>query len=332
MAKISRGLAGAVAFGAMLTVAGGHALAQRMALSPECRAPIRDQCAAASDRRSCIIRVLQTLPDDCRKQMSAGVAAPRAPGMVEHAYGRDPLQKLDLKRAAGAGAAPLIVFIHGGGWSIGDKGQAVGAKADHFAGMGFAFASLNYRLVPAASVEQQAADIAAGIAWLRANAAAHGIDPDRIVVMGHSAGAHLAALVASDPAFLAAAKVPFSALKGAVLLDGAGYDVATQMASPVNRVGTMYGAAFGTDPARHRRLSPLHHAAAPNAPKWLILAVAQRADSTAQGTALAAALTRAGAAARVVGVPDSSHAMLNRQLGTAGDFATSQIDAFLGAL
>ena len=64
----------------------------------------------------------------------------------------------------------------------------------------------------------------------------------------------------------------------------------------------------------------------------MILAVAQRRDSSAQGQALAAALTRAGSKAHMVPVPDSSHAKLNHQLGTAGDFATARVDAFLGTL
>lgn len=334
MARISRSWVGASALGTIMTIAGGHALAQRAQISPECRQPIREQCAGASDRRSCIARAMQSLSDDCRKQISRAAAAetPPAQGMVEHSYGTDPLQKLDLRRAAGAGRAPLIVFIHGGGWSIGDKSNAIAAKADHFSARGLAFASLNYRLVPAATVEQQAGDIASAIAWLTGHAADQGIDSGRIIIMGHSAGAHLAALVASDPSYLTAVKVPFAAVKGAVLLDGAAYDVAVQAANPRNRVADMYAAAFGKNPARHRRLSPLHHAAAPNAPSWLILAIAERRDSSAQGQALAAALTRAGAKALMVHVPNSSHGKLNRQLGAAGDFATNTVDAFLSGL
>lgn len=251
---------------------------------------------------------------------------------VELAYGADPAQKLDLARTVLSRQVPLIVFVHGGGWAIGDKTQATGAKAVHFNQRGWAFASVNYRLVPAATVEQQAADVARALAFLRTHAIERGIDSGRIVLIGHSSGAHLAALVASDPRYLAAAKVPMSAIRGVVLLDGAGYDVARQMASPVNRVAAMYTAAFGADPARHKRLSPIAHAAAPNAANWLLLAVAQRPDSTAQSNLLAAALVAAGSAARVVPVANSSHAMLNRQLGTDGDAATAAVDAFIANL
>ena len=251
---------------------------------------------------------------------------------AELAYGADPAQKLDLARPVLNRQVALIVFVHGGGWASGDKTQATGAKAVHFNQRGWAFASVNYRLVPTATVEQQAADVASALAYLRSHAVERGIDPRRIVLIGHSSGAHLAALVASDPRYLAPAKVPMSAIRGVVLLDGAGYDVARQMASPVNRVAAMYSAAFGTDPARHKRLSPIAHSAAPNAANWLLLAVAQRADSTAQSEAFAAALVKAGSAARVVRIKDSSHARLNHQLGIAGDAATAEVDAFLAAL
>ena len=100
------------------------------------------------------------------------------------------------------------MFVHGGGWSIGDKRTGAGVKAAHFTAQGWAFASVNYRLVPGATVEQQANDIASAIAFARIHAAENGLDPDRIVVMGHSAGAHLAALVGTDPRYLKAAGVP----------------------------------------------------------------------------------------------------------------------------
>jgi acetyl esterase/lipase len=150
--------------------------------------------------------------------------------------------------------------------------------------------------------------------------------------MGHSAGAHLAALVGTDPAYLAGAGLPMSALDGIILLDGAGYDIAKQMAQPGNLVAGMYDAAFGRDIKRQQALSPTLHATAPNAARWLVLPVARRPDSMAQSTVLAAALNAAGAQAKVVPVPGESHGSLNKGLGEAGDFATAEIDRFLGSL
>jgi len=225
----------------------------------------------------------------------------------------------------------VVLFVHGGGWSIGDKAHAAGDKARWANGKGWAFASANYRLVPNATVEQQAADVATAIAWLRANAAAQGLDPDRIVLMGHSAGAHLVALVGTDTRYLQAAGVPLGAVKGIVLLDGAGYDVPTQASAEMNIVKPMYEAAFSKDPKQQAALSPTRHAAAPNVGRWLILPIERRADSQAQSKGLAEALNRAGASATVVVVPDESHGSLNKGLGEAGDFATQQVERFLAA-
>jgi acetyl esterase/lipase len=314
------------------TAIGGVALAQRERLPAECRQEIMQLCRGyGGGFRQCIMTALPKLSDPCRKAIGERAAASSAPapGTVEHAYGADPKQRLDLVKPAGVSKAPALLFVHGGGWAIGDKAHAAGDKAKWANSKGWAFASANYRLVPQATVESQAADIASAIAWLRSNAAKEGLDPDRIVLMGHSAGAHLAALVGTDPQYLKAAGVPMSAIKGVVLLDGAGYDIAQQAAAPHNPVKSRYDAAFGADPKRQAALSPTRQAAAPNVSRWLILPIERRADSQAQSKGLADALNRAGASASVVAVPDESHGSLNKGLGEAGDFATEQVEGFL---
>jgi len=314
------------------TMLGGVALAQRERLPKECRQEIMQLCKGAEGGlRQCIMTALPKLSDPCRKAIGERAAAryPPAPGTVEHAYGADPKQRLDLVRPAGVSSAPVLLFVHGGGWSIGDKAHAAGDKARWANSKGWAFASANYRLVPQATVEQQAADVASAIAWLRANAAREGLDPDRIVLMGHSAGAHLVALIGTDTRYLQAARVPLGAVKGVVLLDGAGYDVPTQASAEMNIVKPMYEAAFSKDPKRQAALSPTRHATAPNVSRWLILPIERRADSQAQSKGLAEALNRAGASATVAAVPDESHGSLNKGLGEAGDFATVKVEKFM---
>jgi acetyl esterase/lipase len=316
------------------TALGGVAVAQRERLPAECRQEIVQLCRGAEGGfRQCLMTALPKLSDPCRKMIGerAAAAYPPLPGTIEHAYGADLLQKLDLVKPAGVARAPILLFIHGGGWSIGDKAHAAPEKAEWANGQGWAFASANYRLVPQATVEQQAADVAGAIAWLRANAAKEGLDPNRIVLMGHSAGAHLVALVGTDPQYLKAASVPMSAVKGVVLLDGAGYDVPTQASAEMNLVKPMYEAAFSTDPKRQAALSPAQHTAAPNVSRWLILPIERRQDSQAQSMSLADALQRAGASATVTVVPGESHGSLNKGLGDDGDFATAQIDKFLAS-
>jgi len=322
--------------GVAALLVGSMAVAQqRERLPAQCRQEVMALCQSAmgGGMRACVRSVLPKLSDACRKAIGErGASDPTVPGTREPAYGSDAKQRLDLLVPANAKSAPLLLFVHGGGWSIGDKRSGASVKAAHFTAEGWAFASANYRLVPQATVEQQAADIASAIAWARSNAAAHGLDPDRIVLMGHSAGAHLVALVGTDPRYLAAAGVPIAAVKGVILLDGAGYDIAGQMARPGNPVGAMYDAAFSKDPARQKALSPTLHAAAPNVARWLMLPIERRDDSKAQSEALAAALRPAGASAKVFAVPGESHGSLNKGLGEAGDFATGEVDKFLAAL
>nr|WP_294848905.1 alpha/beta hydrolase [uncultured Sphingomonas sp.] len=303
--------------------------------SPECRQQLMEMCSGAGGgMRQCLRTAFPKFSDDCRKAASerAMARAERPTGMQEFAYGADPKQKLDLIVPAGVTKAPLLFFVHGGGWSIGDKAAGEATKAPWANGLGWAFASVNYRLVPQATVEQQAADLANALAWARANAAKQGLDPDRVVLMGHSAGAHLIALLGTDTSYLAKAGVPLSAIKGVILLDGAGYDIAPQMASGRNPVESMYDAAFGKDVARQKALSPTLHAAAPNVANWLILPIERRADSQTQSKELAAALAKAGASAKVVVVPDKTHGSLNKEIGEKGDFATGEVERFLASV
>jgi len=250
---------------------------------------------------------------------------------IELAYGPAPLQNLDYYRPSAQGF-PLVVFVHGGAWNAGDKANATGKeKTDHFLAQGYAFASLNYRLVPSCTVEEQAQDVASALVFLLGHAQELGFDPDHVVLMGHSAGAHLAALVGTDMQYLAAVGLDPDALRGIVLIDGAAYDVPYQVANVGKMMQRTYLEAFGKDEARQLELSPIHHAAAPNTGAFLILHV-QRPDSIAQSNALAGALKDAGTDARVFsfdGKGLAGHLEINRRLGESSYPATPVVDQWL---
>ncbi|MFN4356671.1 alpha/beta hydrolase [Sphingopyxis alaskensis] len=259
--------------------------------------------------------------------------APKAPGSETISYGRDPLQALDLWRAKSAkGPAPLIVFVHGGGWKRGDKDNATGRfKAVHYPEQGYAFASINYRLVPAATVEQQAADVAGAVKALIDRAGSLGIDRRRIVLMGHSAGAHLVALVGTDQRYLRGAGLSFADIAGVIPIDGAAYDVAAQMQDGPPIMQKTYRQAFGSDPVRQKALSPTQQAAAPNAREFLLLYV-QRADGVRQAKALGAALEKGGSRVEHGSFPGEGlkgHAEINRSLGDPAYAPTGFVDDWL---
>lgn len=249
-------------------------------------------------------------------------------------YGEDRLQALMYWPGASADA-PLVVFVHGGGWSRGDMRMMQGSdKLEHWQAAGYAVASVNYRLVPDATVEQQANDVAAALAYLKGNARRLGFDGERIALTGHSAGAHLVALVGTDPQYLRGAGLSFADLDGVLPLDGAGYDVPDQMDENARLMGDTYRNAFGTDPVRQRALSPTLHASAPNAADFLILHV-QRDDARRQSEALGAALRDAGTPAVVQGFTGRGlrgHAEINRRLGDPDYPATAVVDAWLARI
>ena len=314
----------------------------------ECRAEIQRLCGG--DRaalRTCLRDRYAELSEGCqaalRERMEArggqaGMrgegkgAATQAPSPQTLSYGSDALQALDLWVPQGGKPAPLVLFVHGGGWKRGSKDNASSrAMPGHMLGQGYAYASINYRLVPAATVEQQAADVAAALAYLLKRADELGIDRSRVVLTGHSAGAHLVALVGTDERYLKAAGLSFADIDGVMPNDGAGYDVPTQIAGAGPMMKSTYAEAFGTDPARQKALSPITHTAAPNAPAFLLLHV-QRPDGVAQAKALAEALKRGGTPVEIGSFPGEGmqgHAEINRRLGEPDYPATPVMDAWL---
>ena len=267
------------------------------------------------------------------RAQAADKSAPEVPAPQVLSYGPDEAQRLNLWLPAGAKRpAPLVVFVHGGGWKRGSADNATGKwKAAHYPGEGYAFASINYRLVPGATVEDQAADVAAALKALIDQAGKLGIDRSRIVLMGHSAGAQLVALVGTDERYLKGAGLSFAALKGVIPIAGAAYDVAAQMKDGPQMMQATYAQAFGTDPARQRALSPTLQAGAPNAPKFLLLYV-QRADGLRQSAALAKALEAGGTSVETGSFPGEGlmgHMEINDRLGDPDYAATAVVDAWL---
>jgi acetyl esterase/lipase len=278
----------------------------------------------------CAGTTMAQVGESLRDRIGKRRESPASLGKEELSYGTDPLQKLDYWKPTTPGS-PLVIYVHGGGWKRGDKSLAANEKAVHYLRQGYAFASLGYRLVPACKVEDQAQDVADAIAYLIKDAEKLGFDGKRVVLMGHSAGAHLSALVGTDMSYLEKAGLGPTALRGVIPLDGACYDVPRQIAEGGNFMHDIYMNAFGADPERQKALSPISHAAAPNAPSVLILHV-QRVDGTAQSKALGEALRKAGTPAVVKGFDGHGligHARINRSMGDPSYPPTPVVDEWL---
>ena len=232
---------------------------------------------------------------------------------------------------------PVLFWIHGGGWQQGDK-QDVGLKPAVAHERGMVFVAANYRLLPNCTMEELTDDVAAAVGWVRRNIAAHGGDPDRIIIGGHSAGAQLAALICVDPQWLKAHDVPLTALRGCIPVDGDTYDIPKIIMTAEHRQ-MLYGGKmftyghrqkFGNDPEKHVSFSAVTHVAPDRGiPPFLLLYFSGNPDTTAQARRLEAVLQQAGIKSRAYGRGDTNHSQLNNDLGKPGDAATAEFLAFL---
>lgn len=235
---------------------------------------------------------------------------------------------------------PVMFWIHGGGWQVGDKSD-VGLKPKVLTERGFVFVSTNYRLVPDVSMEELIGDVARSLGWVHRNIAKYGGDPTRIFIGGHSAGAQLAALMCVDDRYLKREGVLFDALKGCVPVDGDTYDIPKIIMTAEHRQA-IYGGKmftfghrqkFGNDPEKHVDFSAVTHVAKDKGiPPFLILFFAGNPDTTAQARRLETVLREASVPATAYGKQDSNHSRLNDELGTPNDPATLELFKFLDAL
>ncbi|WP_419189199.1 sulfatase-like hydrolase/transferase [Stieleria marina] len=260
---------------------------------------------------------------------SVSAAAPIVKRDIRYAETNNDAQTLDVYRPDAGENHPIVIWIHGGGWRLGDK-RAVQQKPQAFVEQGYVFVSVNYRLVPDVTIEAMAGDIAKAVKHVRANAIQYGGDANRLFLAGHSAGAHLAALVCTDQRYLNKKGLQLSDIKGCVPVDTAAYDAAKLIGALGRFKSALYTAAFGRDVVSQNLRSPMSHVSTGKGiPPFLILHVASRVDSAQQSNAFAKALNRANTEATVYAAVDKSHASINRELGISGDAATKQVFQFL---
>ena len=251
---------------------------------------------------------------------------------LAYAEPKNERQTLDVYAPAEGKDHPIIVYIHGGGWKAGDK-KGVQKKPQAFTDKGFVFVSTNYRFVPNVTVKEMTADIAKAIRFVHDHAKEHGGDPNSIVVMGHSAGAHLAALVCTDDSYLKAEKLPMTVLKGCVPVDVSVYDIPKRLKDGGSVPPETFTKLFGETEESQRDYSPAAHVAkGKGIPPFLILHVADRPDTKAQSHWLADKLKDAGVEAKVVAAEGKTHGTINSDLGLPDDKPTKELFEFLDGL
>lgn len=242
------------------------------------------------------------------------------------AYGPDRAQKFDVYLPAHAANAPILFMVHGGGWRHGDKDmdRVVENKVARWVPKGIIFVTANYRMDDNVTPLQEADDVAAALVKVQAMAAGWGGDPDNVILMGHSAGAHLVALINAAPGIATAKGARM--WKGTISLDSGALDVPAIMNARHMR---LYDEAFGKDPAAWTAASPIDRLQGATQP-LLGICRQRSADSCPQNRAFAKKANSLGGKVEVQPEP-MTHGEINSELGLPGAY-TDRVEAFMRGL
>ena len=248
--------------------------------------------------------------------------------------------RLDFFRPAASAEAgwPILVFVHGGGWTTGDRALTVSGRDVYrnigrfFAARGVGVAVISYRLQPQASWREQLDDVGAALRWVYAHAERIGADPNAIFLSGHSAGAHLATYVVLDEERLEALGVPPSSLCGLILVSGAAFDLTDARTWELGASRSYYEERFrGADPSDRwlHDASPVRFARQSSPPALILYAGSESEELKRQSQVLHEALVAAGGSSRLLRVPGEGHQRILLTLSRADKVATPAMLDFI---
>jgi len=215
---------------------------------------------------------------------------------------------LDMYLPTQGEAWPTVVLVHGGGWIVNDK-SIVANVAVALARRSMAVACPNYRLSPRVQQPYHAADAASAVAWVKRNAHRFGADADRLILIGYSSGAQLAALIASDAGYLARHDMSPDEIKGVIVISGA-YDF--------ENTPLIFWPVFTSKPEMWKRVSPIQHIRK-GLPPFLILYgendLTWPGNIETQSRKFFSALKAKGATARIMRIKDHDHDSIMAHIG-----------------
>lgn len=243
------------------------------------------------------------------------------------AYGPSEAQTMDVYLPPDPQSAPVILMVHGGAWTMGDKSMSrmFTNKVTYWLPRRYIFIAIDNRLLPAADPLEQANDVARALAFAQDKAKTWGGDPTRFVLMGHSAGAHLVDLLAADPAI--AYSQGAKPWLGTISLDTATLDVSETMSA---RHYGFYDSAFGKDPAYWAKASPMQRLTAAPKPMLLVCSTVRPDHPCPQTQRFVAKVTSMGGKATLL--PENlTHRAINENLGLPGTY-TDAVEMFLRSL
>ena len=240
-------------------------------------------------------------------------------------YGTAERNRLDVFTPERAGGArPVLIYVHGGGFMRGDKTAANSPFYDNVAlwavRNGLIGVNMTYRLAPQATWPNGSQDMAAAVAWVKANIASHGGDPSRVYLMGSSAGANHVASYVAFPEFHAA---PGSGLAGAILLSGSPFNLT------VFDNMKAYAPYFGADAAKYPALSPTPGLAKTPAALMVVYAGLDPPGIERESVDLVAALCKQQRCPTKVLLKTHNHISVAQSIGTKDTELSDQLLAFM---
>lgn len=233
----------------------------------------------------------------------------------------DPIKhKLDLYLPKGKKDFPVLFFVHGGAWVMGDKNQLgiYSALGRNFAKQGIGTVVTNYRLSPKVQHPEHIKDVAKAFAWTHHNIAKHGGKPDQIFACGHSAGGHLVALLGTDESYLKNEGLSLKAIKGVIPMSGV-YRIPEKMMPTV----------FGKDPEIVKKASPLEHVRAGLPPFCIIYGDKDMPQCDKMSELFCKSLKEKECTAETCSIADRSHVSLIMLVSRTTDPASEAIVKFI---
>lgn len=261
-----------------------------------------------------------------RKKQEQFIPPPGAKVLKDVTYGTHARHVFDVYLPPNPQNAPVILMVHGGGWRAGNKDGSgvIDNKIAHWLPKGYIFISTNYRLHPEADPLTQASDIARALAKSQSIAERIGADANRFVLMGHSAGAHLIALLSASPDL--AYELGAKPWRAAVPLDTAAIDLLGIMQT---KHRSIYDKVFGGDPEYWKKASPLEQLSPKAIPMLLVCSSTRRDGSCRASEKFATAAKAAGVMADILPQP-LKHEAINSELGLTGIY-TETVSAYIAA-
>ncbi len=236
---------------------------------------------------------------------------------------------LDVYMPKKGSKSPVIIWVNGSNWIVGDKSD-IDKKPEYFTAKGYIFIAVNYRLAPQAQYTTQAQDVANAIVWVYENIIHYSGDKNKISVVAHGTGAHIAAMVSVQDKYLKNANGSLQMIKCVVALEAAGFDIPTLLPLSGNKFKEGCELAIGKTRKQWVEASPVTYVQAETTmPPFLIAYAGVNTPAETDANIFAFRLNREKLPNKLIGYPDKKSQAIYRDFGKEGDKVTEDVVSFL---